>query len=182
MSTLQPSVETVAAIKESIVSTLSTDLAPNIRASAIAPLLSQVNQWSSQIPSLLTMAGPNSPVNLVFNLRKELFSPPQFIHSSLGIPPSNLPIAFQEFLSFIVRLIEAQKPEKEKPLPKVRYICLSFIYFHRYFQINKRPSRSIKSKAIIDEEDEDMEITTGNVSETAPLPSVLNTDDVVRFF
>jgi len=26
-----------------------------------------------------------------------------------------------------------------------------------------------------------MDITTGNVSETTPLPSVLNADDVVRF-
>jgi len=130
MSTLQPSVETVAVIKESIISTLSTNLAPNIRASAIAPLLSQVNQWSTQIPALLTMAGPNSPVNLVFNLRKELFSPPNFIQSSLGIPASSLPTAFQEFLSFIARLIDAQKPEKEKPLPKVCSICFLYLSPH----------------------------------------------------
>jgi len=126
MSTLQPSFETVAAIKESIVSTLGTNLAPNIRASAIAPLLSQVNQWSTQIPALLTMAGPNSPVNLVFSLRKELFLPPNYIQSVLGIPASTLPTAFQEFLSFIIRLIDAQKPEKEKPLPKVRLFSFLF--------------------------------------------------------
>jgi len=97
---------------------MATDLPAEVRATVIAPLLAQVNQWSTQIP--LVLEGPGCLyVNLIFAIRKDLFHSPQFRLSTLGISISELPPPFIEFLAFTSRLIESQKPDREKPLPKV---------------------------------------------------------------
>ena len=108
----------MSTIKASISSTLATDLPSEVHATVIMPLLAQVNQWSTQIPILLEIPG-SLHVNLIFAICKELFSGPQFCHCTLGIAISELPPPFQEFLAFITKLIELQKTEREKPLPKV---------------------------------------------------------------
>jgi hypothetical protein len=120
MSTvLNPSYATVVAIRSSIQNTLKADLPPNLLANGIAPLLASVNQWSTQIPAMLEGPGLPVSVNLVFAIRKDLFLAPQFTQSILGIATADLPPPFQEFLNFILKLIEAQKTEKEKVAPKV---------------------------------------------------------------
>ena len=69
---------------------------------------------------MLEGAGIPSSVNLVFAIRKDLFAGPQFSQSVLGPVLADLPTSFQDFVSFIQKLIEAQKTEKDKVLPKVR--------------------------------------------------------------
>lgn len=117
-NTLVPSVVAVATIKTSIANALATDLPSEVRASMIAPLLAQVNQWASQIPVLVETLD-HTPANLVFSIRKELFLTPPFTQCVLGIPIPELPSAFQEFLNFIHKLIDAQKSDKDKPIQKV---------------------------------------------------------------
>ena len=117
---LVPSHQTVNTIRISIQGSLKSELPPDMQASVIAPLLSTVNQWSTQIPLLLEGTGSTSSVNLIFAIRKDLFLGPAYIETSFGLELAKLPTPFQEFASFIQKLIEAQRVEKDKPLPKVR--------------------------------------------------------------
>jgi hypothetical protein len=125
MSTaLIPPYSMIAAIHASIQNTLKAELPSNLVISAIAPFLTSVNQWSTQIPAMLEGSGPSASVNLVFAIRKDLFIAPQFIQSVMGPSMADLPAPFQEFLTFIRKLIDAQKPEKV--IPKVCSFCLCF--------------------------------------------------------
>ena len=110
--TLSPSIVNVAGICTTIQATIKSDLGPELAASTIAPLLSVVNRWASQIPVMLEGTGPSNSANLVFAIRKDLFDSPQFTQCVLGVPVAELPAAFQEFMDFIHKLIEAQKAEK----------------------------------------------------------------------
>jgi hypothetical protein len=127
--TLNPSFATVTTIRASIQNTLKADLPSDVMVNAIAPLLTTVNQWSSQLTAMLEGSGPPSSANLVFAIRKDLFIAPLFSQSVMGTPLVDLPAPFQEFMNFIHRLIEAQKTEREKPAPKVR------LYFFRDFRV-----------------------------------------------
>lgn len=119
-STLSPSHLTIVGIRTSIQTALKSDIPADLRANHIGPLLSTVNMWSTQIPAMFEGAGPLSSVNLVFSIRKDLFIGPQYAQCVLGIPIIELPSAFQDFVSFIQQLIEAQKADKEKAVPKVK--------------------------------------------------------------
>ena len=121
MSTaLNPAYQSIVIIKSSIQNALKSGLPPDILPGVIAPLLSTINQWSSQIPIMLTETGVATSTNLVFAIRKELFIAPQFTRNVLNTPLEKLPTAFQEFQSFIHKLIDAQKGDQ--PAPKVRLV------------------------------------------------------------
>ena len=128
--TLQPPYTVILTIKASIASTLATDLPSEVKSTVIAPLLAQVNQWSTQLVTILETPGPPLQVNLIFAIRKDLFCGPYFSQSVLGIPIIELPPPFQDFLTMVSKLVDLQKPDKDKPLPKVRsFYILS--YFSR---------------------------------------------------
>ncbi len=138
MSTaLNPPFQTVSTVRSSILGNLKLELPPAILANTIAPLLSTVNLWSSQIPVMLEGSGTSNSANLVFAIRKDLFQYPLYTQCVLG-PIVDLPPPFHEFIAFILKLIEAQKGDKEKPVPKVRLVRSLFIWlFHiRYFSIH----------------------------------------------
>lgn len=118
-NTLTPSYSVISSLKTAIVNALATELPSDVRASMIAPLLLQINQWASQIPILVDSSGPPLYANIIFAIRKDLFISPLFTHCVLGIPMAELPPAFSEFLAFILKLIEAQKSDKDKSPPKV---------------------------------------------------------------
>jgi len=99
-------------IRSSIQNTLKADLPPEMLINAIAPFLTSVNQWSTQIPLIIEGTGSSSSVNLVFAIRKDLFVAPQFTQSVMGTALADLPAPFQEFISFIHKLIDAQKTDK----------------------------------------------------------------------
>ena len=116
---LNPSLTTVLTIKESILHTLQNHALPaSTRAAIIAPQLAIVNQWSDQIPLVLEPDVPGN-ANAIFAIRKDLYAAPQFTQCVLGVPATELPPAFSAFLSMILKLIGAQKVDKEKPVPKV---------------------------------------------------------------
>jgi hypothetical protein len=139
-STLQPSSSTVATIRGSIQNTLKTDLPPSVLANVIAPYLTSVNQWSSQIAAVLEHSDHPSAANLVFAIRKDLFIAPLFSQSVMGIMLIDLPAPFQEFMNFILKLIEAQKSEKDKPAVKVcsfpRSYCPSATFANLFTSLN----------------------------------------------
>ena len=120
-STLNPTPAMMAAYKGSIVSTLKNDLPVDVLASTVAPILTCVNQWASQIPAMLEGPSPSPNANIIFAIRKELFQPPQYINNIFGKPLSELPAPFQEFANFIRDLQDAQKVERERPVVKVRF-------------------------------------------------------------
>lgn len=124
---LNPSFATVQTLKESILHTLQNHALPaSVRAATIAPQLAIVNQWSDQIPLVLDNSDAPATVNLVFAIRKDLYLGPQFIQCVLGIPSTELPPAFPAFLSMILKLIGAQKTDKDKPvIVKVRSLFQS---------------------------------------------------------
>lgn len=166
-STLNPTLATIATVRGSIQTALKVDLPANLIVNGIAPYLSSVNLWSNQIPTMLEGAGPSTSANLVFAIRKDLFLPPQFTQSILGIALAELPAPFQEFVAFTHKLIEAQKNDKEKSTPKVPFsfpVVAIALIAPKSFQIAKRGSRIFKSKPLV--EDEDMESTPNTVSES----------------
>jgi hypothetical protein len=182
MSTvLNPSYATIAVIRTSIQNTLKADLPADVMVNAIAPLLTSVNQWSSQIPAVLESSGPLSCANLVFGIRKDLFISPLSSSSVMGIPLSNLPAPFQEFMNFIYKLIEAQKSERDKPVSKVRlyrsfkFLCLEFTTVFAFQP--RRPGRVVKSKTYVDEDDNP---ETASVSDLVVEGANKSTDDSVR--
>ena len=126
--TLDPNFDTATAIKDNIAITVQSTLPASVHAASIAPQLAIINQWAEQIPTVLNGPDGSANANLIFAIRKDLFIAPQFIQCVLGIPVSDLPIDFQGFLSMILKLIGAQKPDKEKPPIKVFFflIYLSF--------------------------------------------------------
>jgi hypothetical protein len=105
---LNPSFQTIQSIRNSIQTTLKSDLPPDVLAGVIAPFLLTVNQWSTQIPVLLEGTGSAASVNLVFAIRGDLFQAPRFTQNIFGLPLGDLPAAYQDFVSFIYKLIEAQ--------------------------------------------------------------------------
>lgn len=123
-SPLHPTYQTICAIRTSIQNTLKTELPLSVQADAIAPLLTSVNQWSTQIPAVLESTGPTSSVNLVFAIRGDLFFAPRYLQNVFNIPHHELPAPFAEFISFIHKLIGAQKSDRDKPIPKVCLVRL----------------------------------------------------------
>jgi hypothetical protein len=129
-TTLTPAHQTIVAIRSSIQSSLKTELPADVLGTVISPLLSKVNQWSTQIPVMFEGAGSPASVNLVFAIRKDLFIGPLYTNSVLGVALSELPPEFQEFANFIQQLIDAQKADKEKTNTKVSLRFLTFIRFY----------------------------------------------------
>jgi hypothetical protein len=123
---LDPPIATVQLLRTGISTALQSLLPPEIRARTIAPFLASVNQWSTQISAMLDPSNNPTAANLVFSIRKELFTPPSFLHSTLGVPTSSLPSEFQGFLSLISLLIEAQKSDKDKVAPRVYFLSLYY--------------------------------------------------------
>jgi hypothetical protein len=94
-----------------------------MRAALIGPQLAMVNEWSDQTSLVLDHPEAPTPVNLVFAIRKELFIATQYTQCFLCVPASELPPAFPAFLAMILKLIGAQKTDKDKPVVKVRPFC-----------------------------------------------------------
>jgi hypothetical protein len=118
--TLQPSIQTVQSVKDNISSVLQNHaLAPSMRAALIGSQLALVNEWSDQTNLVLEHSEAPAPVNLVFAIRKDLFVAPQYVQCILGVSAAELPPAFPAFLAMILKLIGAQKTDKEKPVVKV---------------------------------------------------------------
>jgi hypothetical protein len=123
---LHPSILNVQSIKDNILSVLQNHALPaSLRASLIGPQLAMVNEWSDQINLVLEHSEAPAPVNLVFAIRKDLFVAPQFVQCFLGVPAAELPPAFPAFLAMILKLISAQKTDKEKPPVKVFSLSIS---------------------------------------------------------
>jgi hypothetical protein len=125
--TLNPTLAVAISIKTSIVTNMQMDVSGAVRAEMIAPLLTVLCKWETQIPLMLEGTGPSASANLVFAIRKELFQPPSFAQSTLGISLADLPAAFQEFVAFIQKVQEVQRADKEKVAVKARisfYPCV----------------------------------------------------------
>lgn len=128
---LHPSIPTVQTVKDNILSVMQNHaLTASVRAALIGPQLAMVNEWADQINLVLDHPEAPAPVNLVFAIRKDLFSAPQYSQCLLGVPAAELPPSFAAFLSMIFKLIGAQKTEKEKPVVKVCPINLSSSCFY----------------------------------------------------
>jgi hypothetical protein len=118
-SALNPTFLTVTALKNAIAGILKADLTPEALATSIAPSLIIINKWSTQIPLMLEGSVPLVNANLIFSIRKDLFIGPLFNQATFGTPLSNLPPPFQEFVTFINKLIDAQRVDKDKVVAKV---------------------------------------------------------------
>jgi hypothetical protein len=147
--TLNPTLATVLAIKDNISNIVQNVALPvSTRADLIAPQLAMVNQWVDQIPLVLDNPDAPASVNLVFAIRKDLFVAPQFFQCVLSTPGTELHPAFSAFLSLISKLIGAQKTDREKPPPKVRFdlYFISIQVVHVFHSLNafrvSSPSRT----------------------------------------
>ncbi|MDX6296098.1 MAG: hypothetical protein QOH50_5492 [Kribbellaceae bacterium] len=180
-STLNPSLSVAQNMKNSISGVLQSDFPGETRALMIAPLLTSFNKWSTQIPFMLEGTGHSASANLVFSVRKELFHAPAFSTCTLGIPLKELPQAFTEFLEFIQKLQDAQRLEKDKVILKVHslfflLVAISDNFFH---QPPRRGGKTIKSKAIIDDKDDEDEPAVTIVSRHQVDSAMVSTDEAV---
>jgi hypothetical protein len=133
-SQLSPSLNTISAIRASILDVLKAEHPKETLINVIGPLLSTVNLWSSQIPHVLEGAGSPNNANIIFAIRKDLFNGPFFQQTVFGVASTDLPAPFQEFLEFIQKLIVAQKPDKEAVSGKVCLVSnVSVSKVYRYF-------------------------------------------------
>ena len=151
MSVLSPSFGVAAALRADIITVLKSGGTPEELANSISPSLSIVNQWSTQIPTLLSVDNSGSCIDLVFAMRKDLFHGPFFCQASFGPLVADLPEPFESFLVFTRNIISAQKAEKASQ--KVRF---SIFYICSSNDIPSQPAkrtREIKSKPFIDEEE-----------------------------
>ena len=121
-SELNPTFGTIASVHGSILGVLKSDLPPGTAVDVIGSLLPTINLWANQIPIMLDGPGTSPSANLVFAIRKDLFRSPDFSLSFNGIPIAELPSAYQEFNSFLHKLMDAQQSGKEKPASKVSLI------------------------------------------------------------
>lgn len=134
---LVPNISEVIILKSSISGTLGMSLPAATRANMIGPLLQSVLPWGTQIPLMLEGNGPSASANLLFAIRKELFIPPSFSASVLGIPLVELPAPFQEFVALIQKVQEAQK---DNAPVKVHYFrCSHYFLFLIYFGEDSPP-------------------------------------------
>ena len=120
MSALSPSFGVMAAIRGDIISALKRNSSPEESAKSISPSLSLVNQWSTQIPLLLSVDNSSSCVDLVFAIRKDLFQGLHHSQTTFGTLVAHLPEPFQLFLNFTRDIIAAQR--NEKTVQKVRFL------------------------------------------------------------
>jgi hypothetical protein len=126
MSALTPSFGVAAAIRADIIGFLRSRGSPEEMANNIAPSLSVINQWSTQIPLLLSPNSPPGCMDLIFSLRKDLFVGPLFVLSVFGTPICDLPEPFQKFSTFIREVIASQK--SDKPHQKVRFLIFLIVH------------------------------------------------------
>jgi hypothetical protein len=120
LMSLAPSIGVATAIRADILNALRSRGSIADMIALVSPSLTVINQWASQLPLLLSV-GP--ALDLLFNLRKDLFNGPSFVQPSFGTPLADLPEAFRDFSSLIRDVIAHQKAEK--PVSKVRFFyCL----------------------------------------------------------
>ena len=117
---LDPSPQTISAIRSSVQRTMKTDLPPSMQAEAIVPFISSINRLSSHVSFLVESPSNGAVLNDIFCIRNEIHLAPRYTQNVFGLSGSALPPQFSEFNSFIQKLIEAQKAFKEKSIPKVK--------------------------------------------------------------
>lgn len=116
MSVLSPSFGIAAALRGEIITALKAHTAPETLNAIIAPSLSMINQWATQIPLLLNQS---NCIDLIFALRKDLFTGPSFTQTTFSTSVADSPEAFQVFLGLTRELMTAQRNEKGS---KVRFL------------------------------------------------------------
>jgi hypothetical protein len=114
---LSPSFETASSLIETIQKEVAKKGDQVELANLVSSLLIPINQWSNQIPQMLSGPTPFKSANLIFSIRKELF--PAKDTNVFGKALADLPQTIQFFDSFVHKLMDAQEKAK-KPVPKVR--------------------------------------------------------------
>ena len=147
MSVLYPSFGIIAAVRADIVTMLKGGGSAEDLAKGLAPLLAIVNQWSTQIPLLLSMDNSGSCTDLVFAIRKDLFQGPLHSQATFGTPVIDLPDPFQHFIHFTRDIISAQKAEKgsQKVRFLVLFICLVLTFDFSPLNVLEKSSLSLLS-------------------------------------
>lgn len=110
---LNPDVATVTGMLVTIKEFLKSPIPPVALAQSIAPLLNQVNHWSTQVDQVIEQ----SAANIIFDYRNVVLkgwadSP------ALGLPNVSLPPPFAEFKSLVKAVMDAQAPAKKALLAK----------------------------------------------------------------
>jgi len=123
-TTLNPTPVQMNTVRASIQSYVAGGFPLSMKPGFIAPLMTVVNQWSTQIPLLLESV---TCINQIFDIRSDIFIAPRYSTNVFNVPFGDLPPPFQEFMAFISKLIEAQKANKEKSPPKVN---LFYVFNH----------------------------------------------------
>ena len=117
-SPLVPDVATAKSMLVTIKEFLKSPIPPAVLAQSIAPLLNQVNNWSSQAEQICD----EGAANLVFDYRNTIFKG-WADTSACGIPSAELPPPFAEFKNLVKNVMDYQAFHK-KSATKVLVGCL----------------------------------------------------------
>ena len=137
---LNPTYEAIVLAQDAIQRTVKLSMASEDYPKLISPWLTMVNQWATQIPVMLREVGPNTSINLVFSIRKDLFLDPHYTHPVFHLPPSELPLEFQEFQDFIRKLIRAQKVEQPVGLASLVSFFQTVVESLANYVVNSQPN------------------------------------------
>ena len=121
---LNPDVATVKGMLVTIKEFLKSPIPPVAIAQSVAPLLNQVNHWSTQIDQVIEQ----SAADVVFDYRNVLLKG-WADTPSLGLSNASLPAPFADFKLLVKAVMDAQSPVKKSNQSKTQ-VRAYFLIWH----------------------------------------------------
>lgn len=120
---LNPDVATVKGMLVTIKEFLKSPIPPIAIAQSVAPLLNQVNHWSTQVDQVIEQ----SAADIVFDYRNILLkgwadTPPA------GLSSATLPAPFADFKQLVKAVMDAQAPAKKSTQSKIQVLLDSLLH------------------------------------------------------
>ena len=126
-SQLNPDVATVKGMLATIKEFLKSPIPPVAIAQSVAPLLNQVNHWSTQVDQVIEQ----SAADVVFDYRNVLLK--GWVDTpSVGLSNANLPAPFADFKQLVKAVMDAQAPASKKTTQSKTQVCFYFLKYIPY--------------------------------------------------
>ena len=123
---LNPDIATVKGMLATIKEFLKSPIPPVAIAQSVAPLLNQVNHWSTQVEQVIKQ----SAADVVFDYRNVLLKG-WADTLSVGLSNTSLPAPFADFKQLVKAVMDAQAPAKSKT-----QVCLATLLHSLFGKIN----------------------------------------------
>jgi len=127
---LNPDVATVKGMLATIKEFLKSPIPPVTIAQSVAPLLNQVNHWSTQVKQVIEQFA----ADVIFDYRNVLLK--SWADTlSVGLSNTSLPAPFANFKQLIKAVMDAQAPSKKSTQSKTQ-VCLDTLLHSLFGKTN----------------------------------------------